>query len=331
MKQSCEINYPILKGPLSVGDIIGRAWQVYLYNFYNVSLYSAIFIVIPTCFSIYGGILLDYRYMVLIFELIFNFPVLALIILIILPVLANFTFIVIFNSIIHGKYITFKEYLNILSRKFRFIIIFCGIYFFEVVIFIVVDILAYIGLGYLLFVSAMFVYNILPKTGLFDLINYVGGPLIFILFIMFLIIIFVSQIFFSIIQLITVVVEEISVKLSFMRAFEFVNTGRFFVFSMILTLICFFLYYGFIITVDSILEIAASMFDFGVSEIREFYLSLGEAVTPYLALIIIWPLMVSSVLLYYFDIRIRKEGFDLFEAIRIEKEIYSGAKKNTEH
>ncbi|MEW5819749.1 MAG: hypothetical protein AB1782_06125 [Cyanobacteriota bacterium] len=318
MNKIDQINY--LTQPMSVGAIISRAWRIYRINFLKIFTYS--FILITVLVTI--GLLAkppEVPTIIIISGYLIKFPELAILLLFILPTIFNLIFIKAFSDILNSKYTYLKDFLTLFKQKFGTLLKYCFFLIVEVAFFIIIDAILYISIGLVMGLIIDTIEKVfLSHSSSFDALMFLAF-FTFLLYTIFFFILFTSQVFFCINQLISIVIEGQPVRFSIVRAIDifFFSPLRFMIFSLILSSLCIALYINIHACIYFVLNL---LFLFPFSEttiIKTNYIALEstfDLVGFSIGIALVWPIIISSLTLYYYDIKIRNDGLDLLNGLR---------------
>lgn len=321
-------------GPTSFGNIISRGWWLYRshFGFINrVSLYLVLIILIlsiNTKSADMGGYSLIPWYF-------FKNPDTLLISLVFVPTLFNLVYIKVFNNILFNNVVDFKTIISFIRQKFALFIKFSLFFLFEMSVFIIFDILAFIaiGLGFYLIMDTIdkaITYSSTTET--FFIVFFL---FCLILYITLFILIFSLQLFLALNQLVCSLIEEIPIKFSIIRSFEitFYNFSRTISFVLTIFTMCYSLFFLIHSTLYSALYLIFSIILYLVTTIykpilladhyNNFVFSMIDQVTMAITIAFIWPFIISSLLMFYYDLKMRFEGLDILFMLRDFKREHS--------
>lgn len=324
---STNISGNSFMGTMTVGEIVSRAWRLYRLNIKSVLLYT----LIPTVVFTVSQVLLNMPPVfmgdkpdpaIIGLSCCFLYPTgfSLLFIGLLVAIFFNACMIKAFYNRLIGvefdyKYI-FEYSKNNLMRLFKL----CGLISVEAFLFMIIDTFL------IIFIYILFLFPVILSVGIMKENNYLGGALIVIgvllLFSGLAIIsfVFMLQFFICCLQIVATILEKKPILNCFSKSFEIAgkNIPRVFgfltcVFSLWYALAMFF-------NLPASIYMIYTMFSAGITNASQISATTLIIVTVWGNLInlFIWPLIVSSITMYYYDHRVRSEGLDMTLTLKYE-------------
>lgn len=312
-------------GAMNVGDIVSRGWRLYRLNFKEVIIFS----LIPTVIFSLAQIP----------QLVLNSPnaykenpeMLPLFCCCILPgsyglliigsfiaICLNYFIIKIFYNKLINKQLTFSEIFEEIKTRIGNLILLCILIIFEAVAFYIIDIVL-IAIAVVLLVLPISMLSAIGATN--PVISFlIGFVFVILLFIAIVLISFFALVQFLVcmLQVVIFVVEKATVLQSFINSFKipYADISRAFKFIFCLTG----LWYGLLIffNTPAIYYMFYELYREGLTSTEGYPIHVLAVMTFWGDIIsmFLWPMVISAVTLFYFDAKVRLEGFDLSLALK---------------
>ena len=310
---------------MDIGDLISRGWHLYRSNFRLVFLY----VLIPGILVCIAKLCMNVPYVLTGLNDAYAGAICCLcpmgIVIWILSVFLTILFSwALIKSLYHsliGLPADIKTIMNLFKQNFGKILLFSGIVTCEALAFIILD-WNILFLSYVLSVIPVGIAGIMAETNQFGAgIGCLCSSLICIFFIILIITIFCLQFLVCILQMVIFASDKSSISASLGKSFQVllkfplrsiffgICLGLFFLF-----LTMFFQYKGLLLVVLGLLNFTSIS-----EELKAGIIMVSSSVWFSIVNMFMWPLILSSITLFYFDIRIRSEGLDLKQMLSKNK------------
>ena len=317
-------------GSMDIGDIISRAWRLYRLNFSKIIFYSFI----PTIIFSLAQLLLNLPSLasnnvgLSMFACCCFIPTGFLILLggVFVSVLFNFCMFKSFYNILTGEDNSYSSINRYAKENISKILILCGVIALEAIVFSIFDFI------FIFIVMIIPILIIVAFTTIAESVKFLTPVVVIIDFILILsaIIIYVFvlliQFLFCGLQIIILVAENLSIKEIIEKSYNIMSKDLFRILGFGFSL--FSLWYIFVIffNLPASVYMFYEMIESGSYLKAETYPIMIIIAVSFFANIVkmlIWPFVVSGITLYYYDSKVRLEGFDLLQSIRQEKNLLS--------
>lgn len=323
---------------MSVGEIISRSWRLYRLNFKQVILYSIIgtpimliaqlLLNMPSAFSnsdnpAIAGAICCFVYPV-------GMAILALSCFI--AIFFNTLLIQAFFNILTGESIEYKKLFsgikNKMGRLTKTTLFILG----QAIPFYIIDCIIIIVMTIAAIILAISISTLLNHMGGSSPSSLIGSTIFFIIFLVLFLLIFIpfmmlifSQFLVCCLQLVILSVEKpMSLWDCFKRSMILIykNFGHaiFFSFCLISIWYVFTMYFNIPIIIYSFIEVFKDGIVPRSQATYPMHVLVISSIWGSLAGMLIWPFIVSAITLFYYDIKVRTEGFDLSEALKFQQQ-----------
>lgn len=314
---------------MSIGDIISRSWRLYRLNFSTIIYYA----LMPAAIIMVGKVLMNLMYATTPNENMFMFsclccwPIGALFILggIFISLVFNFGLIKTLFNLLTGEDSSISHIIAKIKNNIVNLMLFSGVMTLEIIAIAIVDMVLLTIFYFLLFIP------MLPLGMLTEKVEGFEGFFCMIFFIYFIVLgtlllsVLGLQFLFIVLQLVIYTTENSSMAYCLEKSLRIIlrNPMRCIVFINCLI----FLWYVLAIFFEYPIMLGAAGLSVGVGQVPEEYFPaiffIFSAIWTNVINMFLWPFLVSSIHTFYYDIRIREEGFDLHSLLKAEVKNYS--------
>lgn len=305
-----------------VGDIAGRGWRLYRWNFASVILYS----LIPTVFITIGQALIqtlsgfqeDSQAMFKAFMCVCPTALVMFLVGFVTSLLFVFFLFKAFHNIVAGKESSYKDVFSFFKENLSTTGLLAGLIAIEFCVFMFFDMIV------LLIFYAALVLAIVGIAALASISSFASGVVvsIFVLILLLMIVILPTILWWQAllcgIQISGVLADALPIKVSFKNSFKllFRHFWRSILFSFNVYAIWGFLNFYFYVPI--IFYMSAETYYSGSKTVAVHVLII-MTVWEQLVKMLLWPFLVGSFVLFYEDIRMRDDGVDLLAYVHSEK------------
>lgn len=319
-----------LLGPLGSGDIISLGWRLYRVNFKKVILYS----LLATPVILMSQILLQVpqayannpQMLGLTYFCVCPSGCLTMLAGMFLAIFFNVCMCKSFFYILTGKDHNYKDIFNEVKAKIIDIMLFCIILIIEITLFYLLDIVVLFLVIMLAGILGGFSTAVLSQYG--DVYTPITGIVICGLVFIVSIIIGIFILFQFLVcgfQFVSLSIENSKGNLfkPFISSIDLLSTNILrssgFMFCLLFIIYVLIFYFN----IPPMIYIFYEMFREGVVAASNYTYSLPVLIVSSLwgsaVNMLIWPMIIATLTLYYYDVKVRNEGFDLKQALFLEK------------
>lgn len=327
---SAETKSYKLLGPLGSGDIISLGWRLYRLNFKKVFLYT----LLATPVMLISQILLqipqtyvnDPQMLTASYLCICPSGCIAMLGGLFIATFFNVCLCKTFFYILTGKDHSIRSVLQEVKEQIVDIIFFCVILIIEIIVFYLLDVIVVFLLIMLSGILGGFSTAALSQHGE-GLMFFAGAVFCLVMFFISIVIsIFILfQFLLCGFQFVSLCVEDTKKSLfaPFIKSIDLLSANILrssgFMFCLMFIIYVLIFYFN----VPPMIYVFYEMFKEGMVAASNYTYSLPSLIITSLwgssVNMLIWPMIISALTLYYYDVKVRNEGFDLKQAIRYEK------------
>jgi hypothetical protein len=323
-----QVTLPAAAG---VGEIISRAFRLYLNNFKEI----IVICLIPTIILMLGQIpnlifnanprLIENDRNIALGFCCCGMPLIYSVLFVgfIISLISNIFLIKKFFGIITGNKQSIKDIYLDLKTRFSQLFFILTIVFAEAIAFYLFDVILMI----LFFAGVMFSFigaGIIAKTS--TILSIIFGILIFVVMMTFFIILILFiclQFLICFLQMVIFAIEKSSISECFVRSYKLVynNATKSAIFMLCLTSLTYVITLFF--DLPALVYFISEIIKTGISNVSTegypVHVIIIFSLWGTLVAMIFWPFIVSGITMFYYDLKVRYEGFDLLHIINNEK------------
>lgn len=313
---------------MGIGDIISRSWRLYRLNFKQIIVYG----LIGTPLLVFSQLLLNMPSVVsqtpemLSMACCCFYPV-GLIIFIMgmfIAIWFNFCMVKSFFNKLTGENTDYKYIFDHAKKRVAYLIKFSLLLVAEIIVFYLIDTILLFVLLFLMIFTPILLGGMAGREN--EVIGLVAGITMCIFsigVIIFLTFFIILQFLICALQIVIVTIEDITVVGSFLKSIDIVanNVTRSGVFAISLTMLWYLLvlYFNMPPLIYSFYEMFKDGMMTASAGTYPLHVLIVATLWGFLVNMLTWPWVVSGLTLFYYDIKVRNEGFDLLKALQIEK------------
>lgn len=311
---------------MNIGDTISRSWRLYRLNFSQFILYA----LIPTVILLLAKLLMNLPYTMLDNKtgmqittcLCCPSGVMLFVFGLFVSTFFNLALAKAFYNNVSGQSIEYKDVFNYIKNNLSQILILSGILLLEIISFLIIDVILFFILYMISAIPTAFTVGLLsnlPQLGSISCIVFVvffiGSAIIFFAVV-------AIQFMFISLQIVILATERPYLPYCIGKSIKIIINNPLrcilFAFCLIGLWYCLALFFEYPII------IGISVASIGSSIVPEDYFPaiylIVSAIWTSVVNTLLWPLIVSSINTFYYDIRIRTEGLDLHHMLNAQKD-----------